>query len=699
MNYTTSSTVFESLAQEASMASATPGTATDAHVAIVGAGPRGTSTLERLCASATEFLTPGSRLTVHVVDPSPPGAGRVWRTDQSQQLLMNTVSSQITLYTDKSVTCEGPIRPGPSLYEWAVTVGGKPDLGPDDYPTRAFYGKYLAWVFSETVRGAPEGVEVEVHAARAVRLDDGPGGSQVLTLSTGKAIYGLSAVMLALGHLPLLRSPEELQLATHAARQGLRYIEPSNPADVELDAVAPGESVFLRGLGLNFFDYMALLTLGRGGRFVKDETDGGKLRYIPSGTEPRMFAGSRRGIPYQSRGANQKGVDGRHEPFLLTEEVIAGFRRRAESGNPPDFLEEIWPLVAKEVETVYYGLLLKQLGREQTGFQGRYLAVPYASPQETEILDEFDVPADKRWSWDRISKPQGKRSFSSAAEWRDWLISYLREDAAEAALGNVDGPLKASLDLLRDLRNEVRLIVDHAGLGGNSRRDHLDGWYTPFNGFLSIGPPQLRIEQMAALMEAGVLEVVGPRPEVRATGGGWLVRSPAVPGESVRVTTLIEARLPEPDLKRTADGLLSHLLRTNQCRSHTLDGYDTGGLDVTKAPYHVIDALGRPHPRRFAVGVPTEGVHWVTAAGIRPGVNSVTLGDSDAIARASLRVATAAEVDGSDGEDAALVASVQAQLDTLPVVEAAANAVLQQQQAVPRPMASLIQQATNSVKV
>jgi hypothetical protein len=33
-------------------------------------------------------------------------------------------------------------------------------------------------------------------------------------------------------------------------------------------------------------------------------------------------------------------------------------------------------------------------------------------------------------------------------------------------------------------------------------------------------------------------------------------------------------------------------------------------------------------------------VHWVTAAGIRPGVNSVILGDADAIARSSLHIAT-----------------------------------------------------------
>ena len=39
-------------------------------LAIVGAGPRGTSVLERICASVPE-LAPGVRLIVHVVDPSP----------------------------------------------------------------------------------------------------------------------------------------------------------------------------------------------------------------------------------------------------------------------------------------------------------------------------------------------------------------------------------------------------------------------------------------------------------------------------------------------------------------------------------------------------------------------------------------------------------------------------------------------------
>jgi hypothetical protein len=71
------------------------------------------------------------------------------------------------------------------------------------------------------------------------------------------------------------------------------------------------------------------------------------------------------------------------------------------------------------------------------------------------------------------------------------------------------------------------------------------------------------------------------------------------------------------------------------------DGHETGGLAVTRRPYRLLDADGRAHPRRFAYGVPTESVHWVTAAGVRPGVNSVILGDSDAIARSVLALTPA----------------------------------------------------------
>lgn len=627
-------------------------------VALVGAGPRGTSVLERLCASAPELLPPGARLTVHVVDPAPPGAGQVWRTSQSPRLLMNTVASQVTLFTDDSVDCSGPIRPGPSLYEWArETPYAAGELGPDDYPTRAHYGRYLEWVFAKVVREAPPAVRVETHRARAIRLDEAPDGSQTLTLAGGRVLSGLSAVVLAQGHLPLVPDDEQRHLTSYAAHHGLRHVPPANPADVDLSPLAPGEPVLLRGLGLNFFDHLTLLTTGRGGRFVH-RPEGG-LRYVPSGREPRLYAGSRRGVPYQARGDNAKGPYGRHTPLALTDEVIAGFRKRADSGEPPNFRTEIWPLVAKEVETVYYETLLAR--RELTdhplsGFRERFLAAPHHTPQEAAVLDELGIPQAERWSWERMSRPYAGQVFPDADAWRAWLLAHLREDAAQASLGNVDGPLKAAQDVLRDLRNELRLIVDHGGLPGDSRRDHLDRWYTPLNAFLSIGPPRRRVEELVALVSAGVVEALGPRLEVRAAEEAWVAHSPDVPGSAVRVTALIEARLPEPDLRRTADPLLAQLLRTGRARPHVIDGYETGGLDVTPRPYFLMNRQGRAQAGRLAFGVPTEGVHWVTAAGVRPGVDSVTLSDADAMARAVLRMtptaAPRAAISDSEGQPA-----------------------------------------------
>lgn len=623
-------------------------------IAVVGAGPRGTSLLERLCANAPE-LAPDARLSVHVIDPYPPGAGRVWRTTQSGELLMNTVACQVTLFTDASVTCEGPVRPGPSLYEWAAERGW--DVGPDDYPARALYGRYLEWVFERTVATAPGQVTVETHGARAVRLAEEPDGTQTLLLEDERELRGLAAVVLAQGHLAERACPEGEFLASYAAGGGLRYLPPANPADLteELDRLPPGEPVLLRGLGLNFFDHLALLTSGRGGRFAPDASGTG-LVYQPSGREPRLYAGSRRGVPYHARGDNAKGPHGRHAPLLFTPEVIDGFRRRADAGDPPDFLTEVWPLVAKEVEAVHYTAALRCDASSHPSvvadFRDRFLETRHGGPEEASVLREFGFgDPGHRWDWERIARPHAAETFTGRAHFRRWLLGVLREDVTQARLGNVAGPVKAALDVLRDIRNELRQIVDHGGLAGDSRREHLDRWYTPLNAFLSIGPPRRRVEELTALIEAGVIDVLGPGLRIRtghdaAGRPAFLADCSGVPGEPVAVRTLVEARLPEPDLRRTTDPLLSGLLRSGECRPHRVGPYETGGLDVTARPYRLIDRQGRPHARRFAIGVPTEGVHWVTAAGARPGVDSVTLTDTDAVARAALRVATGPEAAG-----------------------------------------------------
>ncbi|GAA4859486.1 FAD/NAD(P)-binding protein [Kitasatospora terrestris] len=631
-------------------------------ICIIGAGPRGLSVLERLCANERRERS-GESVTVHVVDPSAPGAGRVWRTSQSRHLLMNTVASQITVYTDESVRVEGPIEPGPTLYEWAKSLPetGSPadyddetlaearDLGPNTYPTRAFYGRYLHDSFLAVVAGAPAHVTVRVHRSRVVAMADThgvPGGPQGVRLEDGTRLNRLDAIVMAQGHVPARLSPREAKAASLARIHHLTYVPPANPADVHVGAM-PGQNVLLRGLGLNFFDHMALLTLGRGGTFTRRAD--GKLSYQPSGEEPMLYATSRRGIPYHARGENEKGAYGRYLPRLLTPEVVAGLRERSGRGDAVNFATDLWPLISREVESVYYGALLTAQGRdaEREAFTQRYLT----DERPEQVLDSFAIADADRWNWEKLGRPYGDREFTSRLDFRRWLLDYLAKDVAAAREGNLSGPLKTALDVLRDLRNEIRLAVDHGGLDGDSHRDDLEGWYTPLNAFLSIGPPAERIEQLIALVEAGVLELLGPDTEIRidTDAPAFVAQSRAVPGAAVRATVLIEARLPEPDLRRTADPLLRHLLETEQCTTYRIgssggSGYETGGLAVTERPYRLLDARGRAHPRRFAYGIPTESVHWVTAAGIRPGVDSVTLGDSDAIARAVLALPPTADV-------------------------------------------------------
>ncbi|MDG4765022.1 FAD/NAD(P)-binding protein [Solwaraspora sp. WMMD406] len=648
---------------------------------IIGLGPRGLSVAERLVANAAISDRP---LTIHLVDPYVRIGGRVWRVDQSELLLMNTVASQVTMFTDDSVRCDGPIVSGPSLYEWAQLVllmdpGGEYPahvlaeagrLGPDSYPTRAFYGHYLRWVLDRVVSTAPATVSVHRHARTAVRLDDAADGTQSVTFDDGTQLTGLQSVVLTLGHVDMPVSAAERQLRAFTDRHDLTYLRTGNPAEADLSRIRPGQAVALRGMGLNFFDYLTLLTVGRGGRFV---SDGGRLTYQASGAEPRIFAGSRRGVPYHARGENQKGAFGRHMPIFLTPEVIHGFRHRREAGQPVEFVADVWPLVDREVRAVYYHALIAGRADQATAdaFLAEFGAQRTPPPgADDELLDRYGVAESDWWDWNRIARPYGDRRFTDQTDYQDWLLAHLRHDVEQARLGNVTGPLKAALDVLRDLRNEVRLVVDHSGITGSSYRDELQRWYTPLNAFVSIGPPATRIEEMIALIEAGVLTVMGPGLEVGPaelgatdigpaddgladvggaddgagrSGAALVVRSTAIPGSELTVTALIEARLPDVDVRTTDDPLLSSMLLRGQCRAYEIpdssDGsYRTGALAVTRRPCRLVDRTGRVHPNRYALSIPTEIVHWATAAGIRPGVDSVILGDADAIARACLAV-------------------------------------------------------------
>lgn len=391
-------------------------------VGIIGMGPRGLSLLERLIANINS-LSIRQEIIIHVIDSNSIGPGKVWRTDQSKHLLANTVASQVTVFTDESVDCEGPIVPGPSLYDWAKylayigfdeqydeeIIKEAQELQPDSYPTRAFYGHYLRWVYKRLIENLPSNIKVYSHVTTAIGLDDLPIGKQIIYLKDEPKYLIVDAVVLSLGHIEVALTDKEKELQNFANNLGLYYIPPSNPSDICLDDIEPGEPVILRGLGLNFFDYMALFTTGRGGKFVRKE---GKLKYIPSGKEPRLYAGSRRGIPYHARGENEKGAFGRHQPLFLTNSTIKHFHEKVERGEKINFKEEVWPLITKEVKSVYYAALISSSDCfcKSRNFLAEYINVSNED-EEKNLLNKFGISSDKWWDWDKIAYPYKDQKF------------------------------------------------------------------------------------------------------------------------------------------------------------------------------------------------------------------------------------------------------------------------------------------------
>ncbi|HEY8980362.1 MAG TPA: FAD/NAD(P)-binding protein, partial [Streptomyces sp.] len=144
---------------------------------IVGAGPRGVGLIERIAANAPE-LYDGSGLDIHLVDPHPPGGGRIWRTAQSPLLWMNSRAEDVTMFTDETVDMAGPVRPGPTLHEWAGIDGAT-------FADRQLQGAYLAWFYEQAVAALPAGMRVHHHARRAIRVAEGVDGRQEVWLERG----------------------------------------------------------------------------------------------------------------------------------------------------------------------------------------------------------------------------------------------------------------------------------------------------------------------------------------------------------------------------------------------------------------------------------------------------------------------------------------------------------------------------------
>ncbi|MCL2898715.1 FAD/NAD(P)-binding protein [Brenneria tiliae] len=442
-------------------------------VAILGVGPRGLSILERLLTLYHHFPLSGE-INVLLIDPNEMGTG-IHSLRQPDHLLVNTVACQITLFGDDTVKDVGPVRQGPNFYQWATQPGyrnidgifvrteyGGRTLKENDYLSRRLLGEYLAWAYREFSRDLPSGISIQTVRQRAVNLNPRQDGKTDIILAEGCS-YSADFVYITTGHGKNMHSLDDHCLqqfvaANQTKNTFLRYYSTPYPTE-QLNAIAPQARVLLQGIGLTAYDVLSQLTYGRGGIFTEKD---GQLHYTPSGREPAIALFSRQALPFSSRGRNQKGCGGQYTPLFFTLDTIHHLRmqsRIATGSLQLDFETQLLPLLLKEMSYVYRSTWL-----------GRWL-----DPDTYAVTPEDDQRIQE------LLYPYRNKTFASLDDYTQFFAGYLGEDLQAAVAGNVDGPVKAATDALRDIRDILRAAIDFSGLTDSSHRRFVEHFNPNFN--------------------------------------------------------------------------------------------------------------------------------------------------------------------------------------------------------------------------
>lgn len=652
-----------------------------AALCIIGAGPRGTSILERLRANSPSW-TDAATWDVHIVDEFPFGAGKVWRTDQSRELCMNTFAGAVTNFTDSSVDTVGAVSEGPTLFEWCSlllheiepgegTVARIRDipsvhrerfrehpvrdrvsanygdelreLRPESHPSRALYGEYLVWCYERASADLPLGARLHEHHSRATGIQHLDDGRERVHLANGES-FDVDAVVFAGGWLARSATRADQDLERGLAAQ-LTWVRPNSPIDQNLSGVPSGSPVIVRGLGMGFFDTISLLTIGRGGRF--EPCADGTLTYHSSGAEPIVYATSRRGVPFYS-----KSVYGSLPPHATHRHLRA--INWGELGGTFDFARDVWPAIVRDAYEEYYRTLARESPEAFTGELASVLELIHNTrgsvAELTAAISPFIVPG-RTFDLDRIISP-ALGPFPSPEAFDDWVLASMTADLSEAEAG-LHSPIKSALWSIGAARAEVAGRIAFGRL-------HADSYFTEYRDFLSLGgmvgsgPPAFRTRQLLALTRAGLVHFIGPAAElsVDSETGLFSAASPVVAGSRVLADTLIDAWMHMHDASSSTDDIVTEMMTDGRMRSHSINSLDgtprrTSSIDIDAESSRIIGADGVLDAAVHVVGIPVDASRGDTIISPMPGANSTMLRETDRVAVSVLEILSRKLVDAS----------------------------------------------------
>ena len=574
-------------------------------VAIVGLGPWGLSFLERIITNSRSQWGP---VRVHVVEPGMPGSG-IYASDQPDYLTLNTPCGQVSLYPWQDAGPSPEYALG--LYGWLAESGhrwvgnscrirpeGRP-VSPQDYVPLRIMGEYLQWFYQKLVASAPSKVEIVHHRAEAVNVLARSTGRECVLLGNGEQ-FEVDHVILTSGHTDNVQPP------TNQALVARPY-----PVSRFANTIPRDAKVAIEGMGLAAVDVLTALTVGRGGSYVER---GEQFHYMRSGEEPAIRLFSRSGVPYAAKAIATVDESDEYEAVVCSRQAIGAIQGGLGTGRPRrqiDFRSAVLPMILAEMQIRYYSQsalitegpsacdeVRKRLGRAWS--DGSYQSLVR---KVSANYGEFD-PAR------HLFGPHS--NYVSTKDYGSQIYSIVEADLGEALRGG-SAPVKSAYEVLRHMRELMRLVVEFKGLTLESYLDFRDNIKTRVN-HLVAGPPPLRSKQLLALIDAGLVTIpFGPSPVVNEDRAGGFELSSRRFDEPYceHVDWLIRGHLENPTISRSTSSLLRRLWQDGRLQPLSYGSTEVGSIALNES-FHPIDSWGQPAHRIWVFGSLTEGVRYFT---------------------------------------------------------------------------------------
>ena len=614
----------------------------------IGFGPRSILVLERLLANAPEFL-PNQCIEVHIFDPYAGVGGRVWRKEQVDLVWMNSRAEDVTFYTDDTCAIAGPIRPGPTLIEWLRLQENNGSMlenlkteakyaTKDSFISRALFNYYLLEFFENIKTAAKDFATIIIHTHNVINIINRNENFKrdTLIVTTG-ARQAVDIVLLAQGHLDSAPTEKEASLFKLAQANDLNYFPSGHTIDIDYSEIKAKENVLVAGFGLAFIDLYILLTLGRGGKFIEE---GKKLKYIPSGCEPTIFVGSNRGVPYRSKiGFTGPAVEPNVPKYFTADEI-----RKVTNNYPAtNFETQIWPLIAKDLAYAHYWEVFNTQTHitniDWAEFETEFDSFDWYSQQMRELEARAINNNEFVIDFEKLDQPLSELSPIEFDEFQHILRNHIGDDIERRHDEKFSCDAAVFSALLKVLGNVA--IVAQTGLipARMLIESFADDFYSFFS-YLASGPPGIRLKQILALSECGIINFLGKKTTFDFDDQSHMFKASSMSlTQPIFAKNLIEARIAEPNVITTKDSLIQNLLANSEIVEDKLNDelgeVHTGKIKVNVTTGALELADGSYSKSRFAAGPIVKGGLF-SSGFARPCTNAYSLRFNDQLARSML---------------------------------------------------------------